>query len=143
VSRRIQVGNGKSEPLNGEQVLTNLLRKGVEPDVWVFALGTNDVNNVRADAYATLIDSMLAMPPASTPVVWVDVYRASALEQTKVFNTVLRETTAKRPGTTIASWYALASDKSKKLLASDDLHPNAAGELAFAALVGDAIAKAQ
>ena len=73
-------------------------------------------------------------------MVWVDVYRPSALEQTKVFNAALRVTTAKRPGTTIASWYALASDKSKKLLSSDNLHPNAAGELAFAALVGDSIA---
>jgi lysophospholipase L1-like esterase len=140
VSRRIQVGNGKSEPLNGEQVLTNLLKVGLKPDVWVFALGTNDVNNVDADAYPALIAAMLAMPPADTPVVWVDVYRPAALAQTKIFNTALRETTARRPNTTVASWYALASDKSKKLLASDDLHPNEAGEVAFAALVGAAVA---
>jgi len=83
---------------------------------------------------------MLAMPPATTPVVWVDVYRPSNLPQTKVFNTTLRATAAKRPLTSVVSWYALASDKSKKLLASDNLHPNEAGESAFAALVGGAIA---
>jgi lysophospholipase L1-like esterase len=139
VSRRIEVGNGKDAPLNGEQALTNLLKIGVDPDVWVFALGTNDVNNVDAGGYAALIDAMLAMPPVNTPVVWVDVYFPAALTQTKLFNTVLRDETAKRAHTTVASWFAIASDKSKKLLSSDDLHPNTAGEAAFAALVGSAV----
>jgi len=31
VSRRIKVGNGKSEPLNGEQVLTNMNKIGLDP----------------------------------------------------------------------------------------------------------------
>jgi lysophospholipase L1-like esterase len=42
----------------------------------------------------------------------------------------------------VASWFAVASDKSKKLLSSDDLHPNEAGEAAFAALVGTAVSAA-
>ena len=141
VSRRIEVGNGKGDaPLNGEKALSNLLAKGTSPDVWVFALGTNDVGNVDHDAYSALIETMLAMPPATTPVVWVDVYRPSNLAQTKVFNTALRTTAAKRPLTSVVSWYDIASDKSKKLLSSDNLHPNEAGEAAFATLVGGAIA---
>ncbi len=142
VSRRIEVGNGKDSPLNGKQALTNLLKIGVRPDVWVFALGTNDVNKADAGGYAELIDAMLAMPPANAPVVWVDVYLPAALDQTKVFNTVLRAETSKRAHTTVASWYAVASDRSKKLLSSDELHPNAAGEVAFAALVGSAVSAA-
>ncbi|MEO5901747.1 MAG: GDSL-type esterase/lipase family protein [Ilumatobacteraceae bacterium] len=141
VRRRIEVGNGKGDaPINGETALRKLLADGVKPDVWVFALGTNDVGNVDHDAYSALIETMLAMPPATTPVVWVDVYRPSNLPQTKVFNSTLRTTAAQRPLTSVVSWYALASDKSKKLLSSDNLHPNEAGESAFAALVGGAIA---
>lgn len=141
VSRRIEVGNGKGDaPLNGETALRKLLADGVKPDVWVFALGTNDVGNVDHDAYSALIETMLAMPPPTTPVVWVDVYRPSNLPQTKMFNTVLRQIAAKRPLASVVSWYDVASDKSKKLLSSDNLHPNEAGQAAFAALVGGAIA---
>src|SRR4029453_13554074 len=42
--RRIEEGSGKQgDPLAGTKVLAKLLDRGVDPDVWVIALGTNDV----------------------------------------------------------------------------------------------------
>jgi lysophospholipase L1-like esterase len=140
VSRRIAVGNGKREPLNGEKVLSNMIAFGIRPDVFVIALGTNDAGVADPGSFAQLIDTMLAMPPASTPVVWIDVYRPANLDQTKLFNEVLRQRAAARPYTTVASWFDLASDRGRKLLSSDNLHPNEAGQSAFAALVGNAVA---
>ncbi|MFT3851697.1 MAG: GDSL-type esterase/lipase family protein [Ilumatobacteraceae bacterium] len=140
VSRRIEVGNGKSEPLNGEQVLTNLLKFGLHPDVWVFALGTNDLTAYDADGFAQRVDAMLAMTDAATPVIWVDTYRPKTMEQTKVFNEVLRQQAARRPGMKVASWFEVASANPKKLISKDQVHPTEAGQAAFAQVVADAVA---
>ena len=142
VSRRIKVGNGKSEPLNGEQVLTNMNKIGLDPDVWVFALGTNDLTAYDAEGFASLISTMLGMTKPDTPVVWVDTYRPKTLQQTKVFNLVVRDQASKRPHTSVASWFDVASAAPDKLLSKDDVHPSDAGQQAFAAVVGAAVAGA-
>ena len=143
VSRRIEIGNGKQEPLNGEQVMTNLLKVGVDPDVWVVALGTNDVGSYDQAGYAALIDAMLAKLPPSKPLVWIDVFRPSDMSDTVLFNQVLRDRAARRPHTLVASWFDVASKSPKKLLTSDNLHPSDAGTLAFADVVGSAVALAR
>lgn len=143
VSRRIEVGNGKSEPLNGEQVLTNLIKFGLDPDVWVFALGTNDLTAYDADGFAERVDAMLAMTDAATPVIWVDTYRPKTMEQTKVFNEVLQQQAERRPGMKVASWFEVASANPKKLISKDQVHPTEAGQAAFAQVVGDAVAALQ
>ncbi len=140
VSRRIKVGNGKGEPLNGEQVLTNLKKFGLAPDAWVFALGTNDLNSYDAAGYAELIDTMLGMTPEGVPVVWVDTYVPKTLERTNTFNEVLRQRVAARPNTTVASWFDVASADRKDLISKDQIHPTDAGQAAFAGVVGKAVA---
>ena len=143
VSRRIEVGNGKDEPLNGEQVLTNMNKIGLDPDVWVFALGTNDLTGYDADGFAELIDTMLEMTDPGTPVIWVDTYRPQTMEQTKLFNKVLRERAARRDNTQVASWFDVASADPDELISADRVHPTEAGQAAFAQLVGDAVASLQ
>ena len=140
VSRRIKVGNGKNEPLNGEQVLTNLTKFGLDPDAWVFALGTNDLTSYDEAGYAELIDTMLGMTADGVPVVWVDTYVPKALERTKAFNEVLRARVAARPNTTVASWFDVASADRKDLISKDQIHPTDAGQEAFAGVVGKAVA---
>jgi lysophospholipase L1-like esterase len=139
VSRRIEVGNGKDEPLNGEQVLTNLNKIGLDPDAWVFALGTNDLTAYDAAGFAELIDTMLGMTRDGVPVIWVDTYRPKTLAQTKMFNQVLRERAARRPNTTVASWFDVASADPKELISKDQVHPTDAGQAAFAGVVGEAV----
>jgi len=59
VSRRIAVGDGRAEPLSGVKTLFTMIADGVAPDVWAFAMGTNDVGKYKkADEYA-------ATPPCS------------------------------------------------------------------------------
>lgn len=137
--RRIEVGNGKKEPLSGRKTLARMLQAGVSPSVWVLALGTNDVSGYPREGYVELIDTMLAMLPATTPLVWVDTYRPRALDATLVFNEVLRDRVGARPHAVVASWFAVASNPANHVLRSDDVHPNDAGRVAFATVVAEAL----
>lgn len=142
VSRRIKVGNGKREPLNGEQVLDDLLARGADPDVWVVALGTNDVSSYDDAELGGLIDEMLAKLPHGMPAVWIDVFLPEHPDATGQFNSVLRQRVPTRPNTSVASWFAVASKDAATLMSSDRIHPSDAGEAAFADLVGRAVAAA-
>ena len=140
VSRRIDVGDGKREPLSGVKTMTEMIAAGVDPDVWAIAMGTNDVGKYPdAAAYATLIDEMMSLPDKKVPIVWVDVYNPLQLAGTKVFNLVVRVRARARGNATVLSWFDLASNPKSKLLRSDHLHPNEAGALVFADLVAKAL----
>ncbi|MEP7113580.1 MAG: GDSL-type esterase/lipase family protein [Ilumatobacteraceae bacterium] len=141
VSRRIAVGDGKGEPLSGVKTLFTMISEGVAPDVWAIAMGTNDVGKYKdRTEYASLIDQMLAMPDATVPIIWVDVYNPNQIPGTKMFNKVLRERAAKRDNTTVQSWFDLASAPNEKILRTDHIHPNARGTVVFADLVSTALA---
>ena len=141
VSRRIDVGDGKREPLSGVKTMSTMIADGVAPDVWAIAMGTNDVGKYPdADAYGSLIDEMMSMPDEKLPIVWVDVYNPNQLEGTRLFNSVLRDRARARGNATVLSWFDLASDPKAKILRSDHLHPNDAGTLVFADLVSKALA---
>jgi lysophospholipase L1-like esterase len=140
VSRRIDVGDGKNEPLSGVKTMSKMMAQGIAPDVWAIAMGTNDVGKYPdAAAYATLIDEMMSLPDAKVPMVWVDVYNPNQLAGTKVFNTVLRDRAKARGHTTVLAWFDLAANSKGKILRSDHLHPNEAGALVFANLVAKAL----
>jgi tetratricopeptide (TPR) repeat protein len=67
--------------LSGVKTLYTMISDGVTPDVWGFAMGTNDVGKYKtADEYATLIDQMLSMPDAKVPIIWVDVYNPNSYD---------------------------------------------------------------
>ena len=141
VSRRIDVGDGKREPLSGVKTMSTMIADGVAPDVWAIAMGTNDVGKYPdADAYGALIDEMMSMPDDTLPIVWVDVYNPNQLEGTRLFNSALRDRARARGNSTVLSWFDLASDPKAKILRSDHLHPNDAGTLVFADLVSKALA---
>ncbi len=139
-SRRIDVGDGKKEPLSGMKTMSKMMSDGVDPDIWAIAMGTNDVGKYPdADAYSSLIDEMMSLPDQNVPIVWVDVYNPNQLAGTKMFNLVLRDRANARGNATVLSWYDLASDPKSKILRSDHIHPNEAGTLVFADLVSNAL----
>ncbi|MGZ4762874.1 MAG: GDSL-type esterase/lipase family protein [Ilumatobacteraceae bacterium] len=141
VSRRIDVGDGKSEPLSGAKTMLKMISEGTAPDVWAIAMGTNDVGKYPdAAAYARLIDEMMSMPDPKLPIFWVDVYNPNQLAGTKMFNLVLRDRAKARGNATVLSWFDLASNPKAKILRDDHIHPNPAGTLVFADLVAKALA---
>ncbi len=139
-SRRIQVGNGKGDaPLSGVITTYDLLAEGVNPDVWVMELGTNDVGSYSgADEYGTLIDLILDMLPDKR-LVWVNTYRKQFLDDTVLFNTVLADRLQKRGDAAIADWFSIASAPDQTVLRSDDLHPNDNGQRALSLLILQAL----
>lgn len=140
-SRRIELGNGKSEPLNGVGTLYGLLAAGLEPDAWVIALGTNDVGQYGDEAdYARLVDTIVEMLPDDVPLVWVDVYRPAYLEDTETFNRIVRDRLEERGNAAVASWFDVASRPDQHVLQDDRIHPNENGRAAFAGLVSAALA---
>ena len=141
VNRRIDVGDGRSEPLSGAKTMLKMISDGVTPDVWAIAMGTNDVGKYPdAAAYASLIDEMMSMPDSKLPIVWVDVYNPNQLAGTKLFNVALRDRAKARGNAAVLSWFNLASNPKSKILRTDHIHPNDAGTLVFADLVSKALA---
>ncbi len=139
-SRRIEVGNGKGDaPLSGVITTYGLLAEGLNPDVWVIELGTNDVGSYSgAEEYGTLIDLILDMLP-NRRLVWINTYRKQYLEDTVLFNTVLAQRLQERGNAAVADWFTVASAPDQTVLRSDDLHPNANGQNALGLLVLQAL----
>ena len=135
-SRRIEVGNGKGDaPLSGIATVYGLLAEGLSPDAWVIELGTNDIGSYSgADEYGQLIDKILDMLPGRR-LVWVNTYREQYLDDTVLFNTVLAQRLADRGDAVVADWFAVASAPDQGVLRTDNLHPNANGQVALSLLV--------
>ncbi len=140
-SRRIESGSGKNgHALSGVRAITALLKDDADPSVWVIALGTNDVGLFgTAQDCADLIKQITSLLPRHVPLVWVNVYRETDLRETKVFNAVLDGVLAARGDAVIADWFSIAADPDVDVLRGDHLHPNEAGQLAFAELVVQAL----
>lgn len=137
VSRRIEIGGGPGEPRSGTQAMESLLASGVDPDVWVIALGTNDVGKYAEDDYAAVVHALLDMVPAGDPLVWVDVHVTARPEDTEDFNALLRDLIDERGNAVVASWSDAVTGGD--VLRDDGLHPNQRGTQVFADLVVDAL----
>lgn len=113
------------------------IAKVTRPDVWVIALGTNDVGaEVSPEQYAADITALLAGVPDGAPVVWVDVWIRDRQRQVETANQVLRDTLAGRPETIVADWFDHGDDPG--LVARDGVHLTGDGKYVFAATIAAA-----
>jgi lysophospholipase L1-like esterase len=140
-SRRIQVGAGTTDdPESGIDAIARLLRAGVDPDVWVIALGTNDIAKYESvDDYALLITTVVGMLPDDAPLVWVNAYRGDYPDDSFEFDQVLADTLRDRDRTVVLDWASIASAPDQQVLRDDDVHPNPEGRAEFARLVASGI----
>ena len=131
--RRIAVDGGVDSGVDAAERVAAL-----DPDLWVVALGTNDVANLDGpQAYAMAIETMLAEVPRDAPLVWVDIYFDGAEDASDAFNVVLRERLAQRGNASAVDWASVADDDG---VLRDGVHPGADGNLVFAARVADGVA---
>ena len=98
------------------------------PDLWVIALGTNDVANYLPAEYADVINALLADIPADAPVVWVDTYLDDYQDLAAQFNDVLRTVLAARGNATVVDWASIASEDG---VLTDGVHPSRSGGQEF------------
>ena len=141
-SRRIEVGDGRGEfPESGIRAIYRLLQAGADPDVWVVALGTNDIGKYDdPQGYRTLVRTVAEMIPEDAPLVWVDAFRGDYVDESRVFDEALRDELDGRDDTVVVSWSDIASTPGQTVLRDDDVHPNKDGNAVFARLVADGVA---
>jgi len=105
-----------------------------EGELWVVALGTNDVNQYGSpDELAVAVDEMLDAVPDDVPLVWVDTYYRDQLDGSAMVNTVVADRLARRGNAVMARWSdAVGGDG---VVSQDGVHPTDDGQLVFADVV--------
>ena len=105
-----------------------------EGELWVVALGTNDVNQYGSpDQLAAAVDEMLDAVPDDVPLVWVDTYYRDQLEGAAMVNTVVADRLARRGNAVMARWSDAAGGDG--VVSKDGVHPTDDGQLVFADVV--------
>jgi lysophospholipase L1-like esterase len=136
-SRRIEAGGGQS-PESGIEAIYRLLADGADPDVWVIALGTNDIGKyATSEEYGALVALVVDVLPDDTPLVWVDAYRDDYVDDSALFNDALRAQLSDRDGTVVVDWSDVVSQDGSIL--RDGVHPDRDGEALFASLVAQGL----
>lgn len=107
-------------------------------EVWVVALGTNDVGQYASpDEIAAAVNEVLAEVPDDAALVWVDTYFRDRAEAADELNAIVRERVARRGDSVIAPWTAFAP--SDGVLTGDGVHPTSDGADVFAFVVTDTV----
>jgi lysophospholipase L1-like esterase len=107
-------------------------------EVWVIALGTNDIGQYDTDdEIAAAVDAVLAEVPQEVPLVWVDTWVVDRPEQAEAVNAVIRQRVEERGRSVLAPWTAVAGDDG--VLTGDGVHPTTDGADVFAFVVTDTV----
>ncbi|HEY5663322.1 MAG TPA: hypothetical protein VIS05_04720 [Ilumatobacter sp.] len=109
------------------------------PELWVIALGTNDVGaGATATEFSDDMSRVLAALPADAAVIWVDLFirdREAAIVRA---NGLIRAGLVGRPGlAAVVDWHAHGFESG--VITGDGIHLTPAGQRLFAATIADAI----
>ena len=107
------------------------------PDLWVIALGTNDVANLQPPDYLATINELLAAIPAGAPVLWVDCYLDGYQDLSEQFDAALRQVLATRGNARVVDWATVAAEDG---VLRDGIHPSGFGIEEFTRRVSAAVA---
>jgi lysophospholipase L1-like esterase len=107
-------------------------------EVWVVALGTNDVGQYGGpDEIAAAVNEVLAAVPDDAALVWVDTYFRDRAEAAAGLNAIVGDRVARRGDGVIAPWASFAP--SEGVLVGDGVHPTNDGADVFAFVVTDTV----
>ena len=135
VGRRITMGTrGVLHP--GVDVV-RFIASTEDPDLWVIALGANDVGKYDRDGYDEIIREMLRAIPFGKPLVWVNVWHREELEHCELFNAVLDNRVTRRERSLIVDWFSHGEDDG--VITDDGVHPSDQGMQVFARLVANGV----
>jgi hypothetical protein len=133
VGRRINLGR---PPPPGTDVVSEVVN-GDTPDLFVIALGTNDIGKYDSVAeYREPIADLLGLVPDDAPIVWINTYLERSVDSSATFNAALIAALQQRGNATIGEWSDIAQVDG---VLSDGIHPSDAGAERFAGLVIDEI----
>lgn len=110
-----------------------------EPDLWVVALGTNDVGaGAGPERFVDDLRTTIATIPATAPLVWVDVWIRDREDDVAEANALLRRELGRRPAATeVVDWFS--SGTVDGIIVGDGVHLTTQGEERFAGAITDAV----
>lgn len=111
----------------------------VEPDLWVLALGTNDVGaQVDEQRFRDDLRTTLAGIDPDTPVVWVDLWIRDRRDAVVVANGVIRDEIGERDSLAgVVGWFAHGADDG--MITGDGVHLTDRGQEAFATAIANQV----
>jgi lysophospholipase L1-like esterase len=119
VGRRMTVGE-RDRLFTGADIV-ELVAHERSPELWVIALGTNDIGQYGDPAeVAEQMDALLSRLPAGAPVVWIDTWFRGREEQSEMVNEAVRSVIAARPDSYLVEWSDHAGDAG--VLSGDGVH---------------------
>lgn len=135
-SRRMASGSGALP--SGVAAIGGILEEH-QPDLWVVALGTNDVGaGVGSDRFRADLRETLAAIPPDAPVVWVDVWIRDRHDEVIDANRLLRRELASRSAPTgVVDWFSSGSVDG--VITGDGIHLTVEGERRFASEIADGV----
>lgn len=109
------------------------------PDLWVVALGTNDVGaELGAERFRSDVRATLDAIPSDAPVVWVDVWIRDRRDDVVAANTLLHAELAGRAApTSVVDWFSAGAIDG--VITGDGVHLTDAGQIHFAAEIAEAV----
>lgn len=111
-----------------------------EPDLWVVALGTNDVPGFGAEAYRADVEALLAKIPTGAPVIWIDAWIEGRIDEARAANAELRDVVSGRPGAVVIDWFQFGDDPG--VIIGDGIHLTDTGQQRYADQIAAAVTSA-
>ena len=132
VGRRITVGD-RGRPYPGTDIV-EFIANSEPPDLWVIALGTNDIGQYAdAGEFAAQVQALLDLLPAAAPVVWIDTWAGDRVDETRLVNDTLRAVVGQRDNAVVVDWFSHGDDEG--VVSGDAVHPTTDGILVFGQVV--------
>jgi len=144
-ARRIAVSiNLRGYRDSGIERIRSLRTAGVDPDLWVIQLGTNDLGAVKNCGCADqvvfagdLIDRLLAELPPDTPIAWVTLMNRADFDVTNAFNEALRRRAVINPHLRLIDWARISLQRPDWFV--DPVHLTVDGVIRFTQMYVDEI----
>ncbi len=136
IGRRITVGEG-GQPYPGTDIV-EFIANSDPPDVWVIALGTNDIGQYPdAEEFGAQVQTLLDLLPDDAPLVWVDTWDGPA--STRPASSTTPCATWSVSATTRWSSTGSVTATTRVSSPSDQVHPTPDGTLVFGQVVADGV----
>ena len=134
-SRRM-VSSSRDIPA-GSVAVTEILEVA-DPELWVIALGTNDVGAaVSVETFTADLGQLLSLVPSSASVMWVDTFIRQGDDDVVAANAAIRSAIALRPGSHVIDWYVHGEEPG--VVTVDGVHLTTRGKDRFAESIAVAI----
>ena len=131
-----RIARGTVEP--GVDAVLRLRLAGADPDVWILALGTNDVGaQVDRETMRADIAEILRLIPRDAAVLWVDTRVEYRADGSVAANALFRQQAVFDPRVEVVDWHAVGGEEG--VLVADGVHLTPTGRARFAAALADAV----